>query len=87
MATAAGVLFVYGVGSIIGPIVASVMMTVLGPVGYLWSLAAFFAPVAVYSLYRLSTKVVPGQRRFVSLPARTSLAAARLAEAQLEQKR
>ncbi len=84
VATAAGVLFVYGVGSIIGPIVASVMMTMLGPVGYLWSLSAFFAPVAVYSLYRLSTKVLPGQRGFVSLPARTSLAAARLAEPQLE---
>ncbi len=80
VATAAGVLFVYGVGSIFGPIVASLMMTLLGPVGYLWSLSGFFAPVAAYSLYRLVTKARPGQKRFVSLPPRTSLMAARLAE-------
>jgi MFS family permease len=80
VATAAGVLFVYGVGSIVGPIVASLMMTLLGPVGYLWSLSGFFAPVAAYSLYRLVTKARPGQGRFVSLPPRTSLIAARLVE-------
>ena len=84
VATAAGVLFVYGVGSIAGPIAASVAMTLLGPVGYLWSLAWFFAPIAIYSLYRLVTRVRPGQRQFVSLPARTSLVAARLAEPQPE---
>ncbi|MDF1595966.1 MAG: MFS transporter [Acidimicrobiia bacterium] len=80
VATAGGVLFVYGVGSIAGPIAASLMMTLLGPVGYLWSLSGFFAPVAAYSLYRLMTKARPGQKQFVSLPPRTSLVAARLAE-------
>ncbi len=80
VSTAAGVLFVYGAGSIVGPIVTSVLMTVFGPAGYLWSLAGFFAPVAAYSLYRVATKARPGQERFVSLPPRTSVAAATLAE-------
>ena len=85
VATAAGVLFVYGVGSIGGPIIASVLMTILGPVGYFWSLAGFFAPVAIYSLFRIVTKVRPGQRPFISLPPRTSLAAAALAEPRREE--
>lgn len=84
VATAGGVLFIYGVGSIAGPIVAAVMMTVLGPVGYLWSLAGFFAPVAIYSLFREITKVRPGQRPFVNLPSRTSLATTTVAEGQPE---
>ena len=84
VATAAGVLFVYGVGSISGPIIASVLMTVLGPVGYFWSLAAFFAPVAIHSLFRIITKVRPGQRPFINLPSRASLAAAALAKPRFE---
>ena len=44
VSTAAGVLFVYGAGSIVGPIITSVLMTLFGPAGYLWSLSGFFAP-------------------------------------------
>lgn len=80
VSTAAGVLFVYGAGSIVGPIITSVLMTLFGPAGYLWSLSGFFAPVAAYSLYRLATKARPGQQSFVSLPPRTSVVAATLAE-------
>ena len=80
VSTAAGVLFVYGAGSIVGPIITSVLMTLFGPAGYLWSLSGFFAPVAAYSLYRLATKARPGQQSFVSLPPGTSVVAATLAE-------
>ena len=34
VAAAAGIVFVYGVGSVVGPISVSVLMEVLGPVGY-----------------------------------------------------
>jgi MFS family permease len=74
VATAAGVLFLYGVGSVAGPIIASVMMTILGPVGYLWSLAGFFAPVAVYSVFRMLTHGRPRQQPFVNVPASTAVA-------------
>ena len=80
VATAAGVLFLYGVGSVGGPILTSILMTILGPVGYLWSLAGFFAPVAVYSFYRVLTHVRPRQRPFVNVPASTAVAVSELVE-------
>jgi len=80
VATAAGIIFVYGIGSIAGPLAVSGLMAAVGPVGYLWGLAAFFLPVAVYALGRIIFKARPGQRRFISLPARSSTAAALLAE-------
>lgn len=80
VATAAGIIFVYGIGSIGGPLAVSGLMLAVGPVGYLWGLAAFFLPVVVYALGRIIFKAHPGQRRFISLPARSSTAAALLAE-------
>jgi MFS family permease len=80
VAAAAGVMFVYGVGSIAGPLAVSFLMAVVGPAGYLWGLAAFFLPVAVYALVRVVFRVRPIQRRFVNLPARSSIAAALLAQ-------
>jgi MFS family permease len=73
VATAAGVLFVYGLGSIAGPIIASTLMTILGPVGYFWSLAAFFSPIVVFSLYRIATRARPEQQRFINVSATTPL--------------
>jgi MFS family permease len=73
VATAAGVLFVYGMGSIAGPIIASILMTIFGPVGYFWSLAAFFSPIVVFSFYRIATRARPEQQRFVNVSATTPL--------------
>jgi len=80
VAAAAGIVFVFGIGSVLGPIVVSVLMALLGAVGYFWGLAAFFAPLVVYALIRVVSIAHPIQRRFVSLPARSSTAAAMLAE-------
>jgi MFS family permease len=80
VAVAAGIVFVYGIGSVSGPLVVSVLMAVIGPAGYHWGLGAFFLPVAVYALVRGISQVRPIQRRFVSLPARSSTAAALLAQ-------
>lgn len=77
---AAGIVFVYGIGSVAGPLVVSVLMAVIGPAGYHWGLGAFFLPVAIYALVRGISQVRPIQRRFVSLPARSSTAAALLAQ-------
>jgi MFS family permease len=77
---AAGIVFVYGIGSVSGPLVVSVLMAVVGPAGYHWGLGAFFLPVAVYALVRGISQVRPIQRRFVNLPARSSTAAALLAQ-------
>jgi len=80
VAAAGGIVFVYGIGSIVGPLAASGLMAAIGPVGFLWSLAAFFVPVAVYAMVRILTAVRPSQGRFISLPPRSSTAAPALAD-------
>ena len=55
-------------------------MAAIGPVGFFWSLAAFFVPVAVYAVVRIITVVRPSQGRFISLPPRSSTAAPVLAD-------
>jgi MFS family permease len=80
VAAAAGLVFLYGVGSIVGPIAVSVLMAAAGPVGYFWGLAAFFLPLAVYALIRVIFSARPIQQRFISLPVRSSTAAALIAE-------
>jgi MFS family permease len=80
VAVAAGIVFVFGAGSVVGPIIVSVLMAVLGSVGYFWGLAVFFVPLAVYALIRVVFIAGPIQQRFVSLPPRSSTAAALLAE-------
>lgn len=80
VAAAAGIVFVYGVGSVAGPLVVSALMEILGPSGYFWGLAGFFVPLVAYALVRIVFTVRPKQRRFISLPHRSSTAAAMLAE-------
>jgi MFS family permease len=80
VAAAAGIVFVFGIGSVLGPIFVSVLMAVLGFAGYFWGLAAFFVPLAMYALIRVVFIARPIQQRFVSLPPRSSTAAALLAE-------
>lgn len=84
--TAAGIVFVFGIGSVVGPLTISVAMTVFGPVGYLWGLAAFFLPVTVYALVRVVFRDRPIQRRFINLPHRSSTAAAMLADRSREKR-
>ena len=80
VAAAAGIMFVYGVGSVTGPIAVSVLMAAIGPVGYFWGLAGFFLPLAFYAFGRIVFTTRPKQRRFINLPYRSSTAATMLAE-------
>lgn len=82
VSAAGGIIFVYGVGSIIGPLATSVVMAAVGPVGFLWSLAAFFVPIAAYSVVRIVRRARPEQRKFINLPPRSSTAAPVLADRQ-----
>ncbi|MDK1017539.1 MAG: hypothetical protein QGD95_08630, partial [Actinomycetota bacterium] len=54
--------------------------TALGPVGYLWGLTIAFVPLVVYALVQILFRERPTQQRFISLPYRSSTAAAMLAE-------
>jgi len=77
---AAGIMFVFGLGSVIGPLGVSVLMELLGPVGFFWGLAVYFVPLVIYAFVRIILKTRPTQREFVSLPPRSSTAATLLAE-------
>jgi MFS family permease len=81
VAVAAGLVFVFGVGSVVGPLSLSVLMEILGPVGYFWGLAIYFVPLGLYALVRIVFIARPSQRKFVNLPPRSSTAAVLLAEA------
>jgi MFS family permease len=81
VAVAAGLVFVFGVGSVVGPLSLSVLMEILGPVGYFWGLAIYFVPLGLYALVRIVFNARPSQRKFVNLPPRSSTAAVLLAEA------
>ena len=82
VAAAGGIIFVYGIGSIAGPLATSVLMAAIGPIGFLWSLAAFFVPIAVYAVVRIVRKARPAQQRFINLPPRSSTGAPLLADRQ-----
>lgn len=71
----------FGLGSVAGPISISFLMAALGPVGYYWGLGPYFVPLGIYAFARIVSHVKPGQRRFVSLPPRSSTAAVMLADA------
>lgn len=44
--------FLTGLGSVSGPLLASVLMTAIGPAGFWWTLAMAFGVVAVFAVYR-----------------------------------
>jgi len=80
VAAAAGAVFVFGVGSVIGPLSVSMLMGALGPVGFFWGLALYCVPLAIYAFVRIVSKARPKQRRFLILPPRSSTAALLLAD-------
>jgi len=54
-----GLLLVYGVGSVIGPSVAPIVMSVLGPSSMFAFTAAVHALLAIYGIYRLTQRAAP----------------------------
>jgi MFS family permease len=74
MSSAASVLVtLYGVGAVLGPIASAAMMSLVGPVGFFWTIAGLHAVIAVFLVYRMLTWRSPLAKRpwsEVSLPAR-----------------
>lgn len=63
----------YGVGAVMGPYAAALMMIVVGPVGFFWALFALHALIAAFFFYRMLAWRSPLTKRpwdEVSLPAR-----------------
>jgi len=77
---AAGIMFVFGSASVVGPIVTSMLMAVVGPAGYFWSVGLLILPIVVYATVRIIAKAPPPQEPFIGLPPRSSTGAALLAD-------
>jgi MFS family permease len=73
MAAASRLVFLYGVGALVGPLVASVAMSIVGAVGFFWSVATVHFGLAVFLVYRMTvwrSPIIERPWSEVSLPAR-----------------
>ncbi|MFQ5522195.1 MAG: MFS transporter [Acidimicrobiia bacterium] len=67
--------FLTGVGAVMGPLFASVAMTVIGPSGFWWALAFAFGAIGLFAGYRfLRRPRIPGitPEPYVAVPARSA---------------
>ncbi len=72
----AGLLFIYGLGSIGGPLITGWLMALVGPSGFFLFIALLFTATAVYALYRMSRgRVRLFRRRFRALSPTASAVA------------
>jgi MFS family permease len=65
----------WGIGSTIGPIAASLLMAATEPTGLFWAIAVTHAALAGYTFYRVQVKrgpAVVNQEHYVPIPARAS---------------
>lgn len=71
-----GFVFTYGIGAVLGPLIASPMMSAIGPDGLFIYSAAVNVALGCFAVYRMFKRApVPKeqQREFVSLPQTTSV--------------
>jgi MFS family permease len=74
---------VNGVGALVGPLIATVVIGATSPVAYFWSMAAGNLTIASYLLWRIVVADAPDtQRRFVAFPARACAGAVALMRGQ-----
>ena len=67
-----GMLMLYGVTAIIGPVAASQAIALLGPQGLFWWVAAGYAVLALFCAYRMTRRAAPREPQpYVAVP-RTS---------------
>lgn len=72
----AGLLFIYGTGSIGGPLITGWLMALVGPPGFFLFIAILFTATAVYAFYRMSQgRVRLFRRRFRALSPNASAVA------------
>ena len=67
--------FLAGVGAIVGPLLASILMSTIGPSGFWWTLALAFAVIALFAVYRLVRRpTIKGMspEPYLAVPARST---------------
>jgi MFS family permease len=76
-----------GVGSAFGPVTAGLMMTVIGPAGFFWWLAAIHAAIGLFAIWRMTRRrALPSaeQGAYVAMPPRATPTASALRAEALE---
>jgi MFS family permease len=74
---------VNGVGALVGPLVATVVIGSTSPIAYFWSMAAINLIIAAYLVWRIVVADAPEHpRTFVAFPARASAGAIALMRGQ-----
>ena len=74
---------VNGVGALVGPLVATVVIGSTSPIAYFWSMAAINLVIAAYLVWRIVVADAPEHpRTFVAFPARASAGAIALMRGQ-----
>lgn len=81
-----GLIFIYGLGSIGGPLLTGYLMSLIGPSGFFLFMTILFLATAIYALYRMSRgRVRLFRRRFHALsPTASAVAVEATVEAQVD---
>ena len=91
MVAASGTLvLVAGIGASVGPAFAAALMSMAGPAGFFWCLAAVHAAIGVFALYRMTRRAalpVDEQMTYQSMPARSTPMAASITQAAIRDHR
>lgn len=69
------VVFLTGVGAIFGPLLASSVMTVVGPSGFFWTMAMVHGVIGVFGVSKVARRPVPAgieRRPYLGVPARST---------------
>lgn len=77
------IVFLTGVGAVFGPLFASVVMTVMGPDGFFWSIAVVHGAIGLFGIYRLLQRPVIEDltpQPYVAVPARSTFVPRRIRE-------
>ncbi|MDJ0949848.1 MAG: MFS transporter [Alphaproteobacteria bacterium] len=79
VAASSALVMVMGVGAVLGPLAASLTMSVLGPAGMFWFVGAVNGAIGVFAVYRMGRRPsipLEDQGAYVALPVRGSPVAA-----------
>ena len=91
MVAASGTLvLVAGIGASVGPALAAALMSLAGPAGFFWCLAAVHAAIGVFALYRMTQRsALPAdeQMTYQPMPARSTPMAASITQAAIRDHR
>lgn len=77
------IVFLTGVGAVFGPLLASVVMTAVGPEGFFWTISLVHGAIGLFAMYWIAKRpVLEGvePQPYVSVPARSTYIPRRIVE-------